>query len=227
MSIPVLIMGESGAGKSTSLRNLDPKECLLIKMLDKPLPFKSSMWKVWDSESKTGSVITTDSSDKICKIIKGAGNYGKKIIIIDDYQYLMANEFMREAETKGYDKFTLIAKHAWEVVKDAMDGTASDMRVYFLSHSTVDEFGRTKAKLIGKMLDEKIVLEGMFTVVLKALIENEKHYFSTKSSGQDTVKSPMGMFEDRLIENDLNLVDNIICDYYNIEKQAKGLKDAA
>jgi hypothetical protein len=216
MSIATLILGDSGSGKTTSLRNLDPNKVLLIQTLKKSLPFQSKEWKAWDSTTKTGSIFCSDNSDVIMKVLSLCPSYGKEIIIIDDFQYLMANEFMRMADIKGYDKFTMIAKHAWEVVKAANDLPES-IRVYFLSHSVTDDFGKVRAKTIGKMLDDKIVLEGMFTNVLRAAIDNDNHVFITKNHGGDTVKAPMGLFKEDMISNDLLLVDNAICEFEGIE----------
>ena len=209
MSIPILIIGESGTGKSASMMGLDKDKTLLIQAVSKPLPFKSD-WSKWDKGSSTGQIISTDKHNFIVGAIKNAESWGKEIVIIDDFQYVMANEFMNRSSEKGYEKFTEIAKHAWEIVMAAQD--AGDIRVYFLSHSETIE-GRTKAKTIGKLLDEKITLEGLFTIVLKTAVTDEGYFFDTKNSGSDTVKAPMGMFEDR-IKNDLCHIDQLITEYY-------------
>lgn len=213
MGIATLILGESGTGKSTSLRNIDPKQTLLIKSIGKPLPFKSREWTPWDKDKKTGTVVTSDRWDVLVEVIKRAHGYGRKIIIIDDFQYVMSDEFMRRSEEKTFDKFTEIGRHAWEVIKAAQDAP-DDLRVYFLAHTEETQSGRVKMKTIGKMLDEKITVEGMFTIVLRTLVRDEQFFFTTKNNGNDTVKSPMGMFDTNEIDNDLTFVDSTICDYY-------------
>jgi len=150
-------------------------------------------------------------------LIQKATAGGREIIIIDDYQYLLANEFMRRSDERGYDKFTEIARHAWDVVR-AAQGVAGNARIYFLSHTDTDDFGHTKVKTIGKLLDEKICLEGLFTIVLRAAVSDGRHYFTTQNSGKDTVKAPMDMFLTPEIDNDLNAVDNVICEYYGINQ---------
>lgn len=219
MSIPTMILGESGTGKSFSLRNLNPKEVLLIQTIKKPLPFKPKGWKSWDQNSKSGSIYKTDDWALIERIMAKAPEYGKKIIIIDDFQYLMANEFMRRSSEKGFEKFNELGHHSWSVMMKAQD-LPDDVRVYFLSHTAVDEYGNTKAKTIGKMLDEKITVEGLFTIVLRTKKVDDRYSFSTQNSGTDTVKSPAGLFEETLIENDLNQVDQAICEYYEINQPA-------
>ena len=214
MGIPVFILGESGSGKSTSLRNLNPDDVILIQAVKKPLPFRNS-FKPWDRTTKTGSVIVADDSQTICNAIRAFPGYGKKIIIIDDYQYTMANEYMRRATETGFAKFTEIARHAWDIAM-AAQSAPDDVRIYLLSHTTTDDYGKTKAKTIGKMLDEKITLEGLFTIVMRSMRIDGKYYFSTENNGTDTVKTPMEMFDSELIENDLAAVDATIKSYYNL-----------
>jgi len=163
MGIPVFILGESGSGKTTSLRKFNPDDVILIQAINKPLPFRNT-FKPWDRKTLTGSIIVSDDSKTICNAINYFPNVGKKIIIIDDYQYTMANEYMRRATETGFTKFTEIAKHAWDIAM-AAQSAPDDARIYLLSHTNIDEQGRTKAKTIGKLLDEKITLEGLFTIV--------------------------------------------------------------
>lgn len=214
MGIPVFILGESGTGKSTSLRNLDPANCILIQAVKKPLPFKSE-WKYWDNSKKSGSIVVTDNSNDICRAISFFPSVGKKTIIIDDYQYTMANEFMRRSQEKGYDKFTEMAKGAWDIVM-AAQAAPDDVIVYILSHTQTDERGMTRCKTIGKLLDEKITLEGLFTIVMRTSKRDGKYYFTTQNDGFDTVKTPMGMFDSEAIDNDLNYVTQTIKSYYGV-----------
>lgn len=215
MGTATLILGESGTGKTTSLRNINPEQAMLIKPIGKPLPFKSKAWLPWDSEKKTGTVVSTDSHSAIVNVIKWAHHLGKRIVIIDDFQYVMSNEFMRRSEEKSFDKFTEIGRHAWDIIKAAQDAP-DDLRVYFMAHTEETVMGRVKMKTIGKMLDEKITVEGMFTIVLRTLTRDDQFFFTTKNNGADTVKSPMGMFETNEIDNDLAMVDATICDYWGL-----------
>lgn len=216
MSITTLILGESGTGKSTSLRDFDPEKTLLIQAVKKPLPFRSTNWKPVVKD-EGGSVFATDKSDVICKAMQRTD---KEIIIIDDFQYVMANEFMRrvtdvETGNAAFAKYNEIARHAWDVLTQA-SALPDNKRVYILSHTSTDDFGKTKIKTIGKLLDEKIVLEGLVTIVLRTMVSNGEYFFSTKNSGSDTVKSPIGLFESESIENNLANVDKAICEYYGI-----------
>ena len=214
MSISTLILGPSGSGKSTSMRSLDPASTLLIQVVKKPLPFKSTDWKRFEKETcKDGNVFVTDRWDAITTI---ASKTKRKIIVIDDFQYVLANEFMRRSDERGFDKFTEIGRHAWEVVM-ALNALPDDVRVYLLSHTQEDDGGRIKMKTIGKMLDEKITMEGLFTIVLRAEAADGEFYFRTKNSGSDSVKSPIGLFDNDRIDNDLKAVDAAVMSYYEIE----------
>jgi hypothetical protein len=199
MGIPILIIGESGTGKSTSIRNLT--NAGIINVYGKPLPFRSSM--------KTVSI------DDCNKIITLLNKVEMDVVVIDDFQYLLVNQFMNRAMEKGYDKFTEMAKGYYDVI-NAVRKMPSQKRVYFLSHSERDNFGNVKAKTIGKLLDEKVTVEGLFTIVLKTVVTENSYFFQTRNSGQDTVKSPMDMFVEDLIPNDLAEVDKAVCEYYSI-----------
>ena len=213
MSIPTLILGQTGTGKSMSLRNLNPNDVLLIQSIRKPLPFKSKDWKKLTSEG--GSIYVSDNSEQIIKVMRKCT---RPIIIIDDMQYIMANEYMRRSQETGFSKFTEIGKKTWDIFNAAAE-LADDKRVYMLSHTEENEQGKTKIKTIGKMLDEKITLEGMVTICLQTVVINDQYKFMTKNNGNNTVKSPVDMFESEHIDNDLNAVDKAICEFYEITNQ--------
>lgn len=202
MAIKTLILGESGTGKSTSLRNFSPDEICYINPAKKPLPFKGKF------DSLTG---TTDIR-KISQFIKQSN---KKIVVIDDGQYIMSFQYMYRLKESGWDKYNDIQSDYFQLI-DLADNLPEDVTVYFLSHLQVMEDGRQKIKTIGKMLDEKITIEGMFTTVLKTYVSDGKYYFVTQNSGSDTVKSPLGMFPTFAIDNDLKYVDEKIRNYYEI-----------
>lgn len=218
MSISALILGESGTGKSTSLRNLDPAQTLLIQAIRKPLPFRSNDWKpVKDG----GNIVIADKADQIIAAMKKTT---RSVIVIDDFQYTMANEFMRrvtdqESGNSAFQKYNEIASAAWNIFM-AASSLADHKRVYFLSHSQTDESGHSKIKTIGKLLDEKIVIEGLVTIVLNTVVQNGNYLFATRNNGANTTKSPIGLFDEELIDNDLASVDSAIFSYY-------GLKEAA
>ena len=201
MGTPVMVFGQSGSGKSTSLRNFEPDEVCIINVSGKPLPFKN--------QHKT---YNCDDYMKIDSAIKGAP---ARAIVIDDATYLMTNEFMRGAKTSGYQKFTDMALNFWALIQTAIQ-LPEDKVIYFLGHVDVDANGNEKFKTIGKLLDEKVTLEGLFTIVLKTVVTDGKYSFATQTNGVDTVKSPMGMFQDRLIDNDLKAVDAAIREYWGI-----------
>lgn len=214
MSVSVLVLGESGTGKSTSLRNLDPTKTLLIQCINKPLPFPAREWKVRNKENPTGNVFRTDKTEDIVKALARAPH---EIVVIDDYQAVMVNELMAKCNERGYDKFTSIGKNAWDVFNAASNGPDA-RRVYILAHTQTDDFGSVRMKTVGKLVDSTIVPEGYFTIVLRTHVANGKYSFSTQSNGSDCCKSPMGMFDSLLIDNDLRNVDEVICAYYGVGK---------
>lgn len=201
----VYILGKSGTGKSFSMRNFPKDKYAVINVQGKILPFKGA-----------GQVVmtATDNSDDIIKALKV---YAKqyKSIVIDDYQYTMANEFMRRSYERGYDKFTEIGRHAWDIANTVSE-LPNDVIVYIMCHTDRDEEGNEKIKTIGKLLDEKICLEGMSTIVLKTNVSDGVYTFLTQNSGKDTVKSPAGMFPSYAIDNDLYYVDQKIRNYYEL-----------
>ena len=221
MSIATMILGQSGTGKTTSLRNLSPKDVLLIQAVKKPLPFRSKEWEPCTKDNPTGSILVTDVA---ATIVAAMTRTTKPIIIIDDFQYILANEFMRrvldnETGNSAFAKYNEIARHAWDILMTAGKLPVAT-RVYILAHTQEDENGRVKAKTIGKLLDEKITMEGLLTIVMRTSVVNGQYLFTTQNNGLDTVKTPLGMFADEQIPNDLQAVDAAICDYYNLSASA-------
>ncbi|MBH3232305.1 ATP-binding protein [Serratia marcescens] len=219
MGIPVLILGDSGSGKSASMMKLNPDDGFLINPENKRLPFRSAGWKPRDFEAKTGNVFFTDIPADIVLIINFARRAGKKFVVVDDFQYVMGNQFMRRRSEKSFEKFTEIGGGAWDVIRSAQ-AAADDLIVYFLAHTEETPAGRVKMKTIGKMLDEKITVEGMFSIALRTGVTDGRYYFTTQSDGTDPVKSPIGLFDSFQIDNDLNAVDAAIREYYELNDGA-------
>lgn len=212
MSTATMILGESGTGKSTSLRNLNPARTLLIQAVKKPLPFKSKGWLPYSKLDGSGSIIQSDNPAYIDKAMRAVK---REIVVLDDFQYILANEFMRRSHERGFDKFTDIGRNAWELLMTAAS-LADDRRVYILCHTASDDAGRVRMKTIGKLLDDKITPEGLVTIVLRTIVRDGQFLFRTQNDGSDTTKSPMGLFDSEVIDNDLAAVDDAICDYYGI-----------
>ena len=203
MGIPVLILGESGSGKSASLRNFDPAEVGIFNVASKPLPFRKKL--------KTANGVGYGA------IIKSLSKPTLKTYVIDDSQYLLAFEFFDRAKETGYQKFTDIAVNFRNLIQFVITQTPDDVIVYFLHHVERSDDGHIKAKTIGKMLDEKLTVEGLFSIVLMAQTDGKDHWFLTQSDGFSPVKSPMEMFDDAKIDNDLKAVDARIREYYEME----------
>ena len=200
MAIKTLICGLSGTGKSTSARNL--KEVAVVNPVNKPLPFKNHF------EMLNG---VTDSAE-IIKFMKATK---AKTIIVDDFQYLLSIPYMRRIKETGWDKYNDFAANYFDIIT-VCDELPADTTVYFMTHTETLEDGTETVKLIGKLLREKICIEGLFTTVLKTMVNDGKYYFITQNSGRDNVKSPLGMFESYAIDNDLAYVDAKIRSYYEV-----------
>lgn len=210
MAITTFVLGNSGEGKSFSLKHLDPKLVGVINVNNKPLPFRGG------HEFKK---IATDNAERIKQVLLQSQ---APIIVIDDFQYVMGNEYIGGANQKftgdaAFQRYNIMAYNAWSIINTAIREVPDNKRVYILSHIQEDN-GRSKIKTIGKMLDDKIVLEGMVTMVLQTTVQDSQHFFMTKNNGFNTVKSPEDMFQSNLIPNDLNAVDDAICEYYGIAK---------
>lgn len=203
MAEKILIMGESGTGKSTSIRNCDPALTAIVNPVGKPLPFRAKFDML---NGETDAV-------KITRFMKDQVKNGKKIIIVDDFQYILSIPYMNRIKEAGWDKWNDFGSNYFEII-DVCAELPDDVTVYYMTHTETLENGITTIKLIGKMLREKITIEGLFTIVLRTQVVDGKYYFLTQNSGKDTVKSPIGMFESYAIDNDLKYVDDKIRNYY-------------
>jgi len=219
MSNTVLVIGPSGTGKSTSIRNLDPKTTFIISVLEKPLPFRGykNIYKPisgWDD--RKGNYYRSDNWAKVIKCIRLVSESRPEIttIIIDDAHFLMANEFMNRATEKGFERFSEIAQHMWLVMNN-LTAARDDLTCFVLSHSEIDNTGVSKPKTVGKMLDDKVTLEAMVTVVFHTVVKDGEYMFLTQNDGSHISKSPMGMFDEILIPNDLFEIKKAIESYYN------------
>lgn len=207
MGIPVLILGESGSGKSASLRNFAPEDIGVFNVAGKPLPFRKKL-----------PMKSTADYDAIMQSIAKSS---KKAFAIDDSQYLMCFENFAKAKEMGYGKFTDMALHFYNLVQFVIRNTPADVVVYFLHHTETDgNTGKSKAKTMGKMLDSQLTLEGLFSIVLYCVTDGKKHRFITQSDGLTTAKSPMELFDPE-IDNDLKAVDTAIREYYELKENEK------
>lgn len=227
MAQGVLIIAESGAGKSTSIETLDSKETFIINVANKPLPFKG--WKkkytIWSKENPSGNMYDKATPESIEACVKYVSEKRPEIknIIIDDFQYMSSFEFFDKANEKGYEKFTQIGAHLARIARMPKD-MREDLLIFFLTHAeeATDMEGKRKfkAKTIGKMVDEKLTLEGLFSIVLFGKAKRNKdgeirYVFETQTNGENTCKSPRGMFPTLEVANDLQLVVKAIKDYEN------------
>lgn len=222
MSNSVLIIGASGSGKSTSIRTLDESSTFIINVLGKPLPFRGykNKYKAMSSwDDAEGNYYASDDWTRIIKCIQVVDKNRPdiKVLVIDDLQYVLAGEFMRRVSEKGYDKYSELGNHFWQII-NAVTTTRDDLVCVLLSHSETDQMGRSKLKTIGKLLDEKVTIEGMFTTILHSMVMDDGYKFLTQSDGTHIAKSPMGMFEDKYIDNDLKFVCESIQQYFNEEE---------
>lgn len=197
----MLILGESGSGKSTSLRNFEPGEIGVFNVASKPLPFRKRL------PTANGATYET--------ILRSLSAPKLRTYAIDDSQYLLAFEFFDRAMEKGYDKFTQLALNFKNLIQFVISNTPPDCIVYFLHHTETADDGTVKAKTIGKMLNEKLTVEGLFSIVLLCRSGKDRHYFQTQSGGISTAKSPMDMFPEEM-DNDLKLVDSAIREYWGL-----------
>lgn len=210
MGVAVILMGSSGSGKSSSLRNLDPNKVGIFNVASKPLPFRNKFKNIMNHANYEA-------------IEAGLTKNALKTYVIDDSQYLMAFESFARAKETGYQKFTDMAINYAKLFEIIRDKTSDDTIVYVLSHIDRDETGRVKLKTLGKMLDNQMCVEGLCSIVLMTETDGKKFWIRTSNDGYSTVKAPMGMFEKEMIDNDLAIVDKTIREYYgfNEVKEAK------
>lgn len=222
MGIPVLIYGKSGTGKSRSLKNFAPDELCLINVIGKPLPFKGGFKYVLDMTKPN------DKGEKptIQTVMAWLSKMPTKAAVIDDFGYIMTNMFMAgHGQGDGFKLYNTIGDTVWNFINFIQSpAVAPDAVVYLMMHEDVAEDGTNKLRTIGKLLDQKVCLEGMVTIVLHAVIKGERHLFLTNSDGNDLAKTPEEMFTEREIDNDLKAVDDAIRNYWNLAPRtaAKG-----
>tara|TARA_B110000444_G_C18643315_1_gene502521 strand:+ start:166 stop:849 length:684 start_codon:yes stop_codon:yes gene_type:complete len=225
MAHSVLVIAESGGGKSTSIRNLDPKETFIINIANKPLPFKG--WKkhytMISKDNPKGNMTASSTAVGIMKAIQHVNDKMPHItnIVVDDWQFMSSFEYFDRANEKGYDKFTQIAANLAQVAKMPKD-LRDDLYMFFLTHAeeSTDMNGRrkVKAKTIGKMIDNALTLEGLFSIVLFGRAARDEdsvlsYGFDTVTNGENTCKTPMEMFDEEFIANDLQVVKDAIIRY--------------
>lgn len=203
----VLVYGPSGSGKSTSLRNFAHDEMALINVNRKPLPFKG----------KFDSTLETTNYDQIEKAVFTTQ---KKVIVIDDAGYLITDQYMtNQGQNKGNNTFSLFADMAenfYKLLRFCIEKVAPEKTVYFIMHEDTNDLGNSKPKTIGKMLDEKVCIEGLFTIVLRSERKDGSYIFHTQTNGLDIAKSPLGLFADEEVDNDLKAIDQTIREYYEL-----------
>lgn len=202
-SVPVLLLGQSGSGKSTSMRNFTKDEIAVINVLGKPLPFKSD--------------IKAPKIDDYATILNQIKMTKKKTIVIDDANYLITNEFMNKSSVKGFDKYNEMGNNFFNLI-NGIKNIDGGKTVYLIMHEDTDENGNIKPKTIGKLLDDKVNIQGMFTVCIRSMFDNGNYIFRLKTNGQDCVKTPFGMFENDTMENDLKEFDKVVREYYELDK---------
>ncbi len=206
MSHSVLVLGESGCGKSTAIRTLPPKETMIINVIGKPLPFRGANKKYSDDYAAIMRVISLVNNKRA----------DIKYLVIDDYGYTITNSFMRKANQKGYDKFVEMAAESFNIL-EKIGSLRDDLFCFVMMHTEIDQQGRYKPKTVGKMIDQYVNIEGKFTYVFHALVNDSEYVFLTNNDSRHMAKTPMGLFDDLFIPNDLNLICETIINYEDEE----------
>ena len=208
MAVPVLIYGKSGSGKSRSLKYFGDYEALVLNVESKPLPFRNNFRNV---------VNTCDINEMYARMYE-ASAAGCKTIVLDDIGYLMTNVFMTQHRCKkgdkSYEMYNDIADVMWNLVRFVKNNLLPDVIVYFMMHEDTNDYGDTKLRTIGKLLDTKVCLEGMVTICIRCMTKAGKHFFKASTDGSDISKTPEGMFPEEEFENNLKYVDTKIREYY-------------
>ena len=203
--MPILIYGKSGSGKSRSLKFFDADEILLINIEGKELPFRNEFkYKC-----------RTDSIDTIIDQIK---KMPCKIAVIDDAGYLMTHHFMDNHRSKkgnaSFEMYDDIADRMYFLIQRIKNEVPEGIRVYIMLHEDTNDAGDTKLRTIGKLIDNKVCLEGMVTICIRCMSDNGKHFFRTQADGFDITKSPEELFDEIEIDNNLKAVDDAIAEFY-------------
>lgn len=214
----MIVYGESGSGKSRSLKNFAEDEILLVNVERKALPFRK----------KFKYVLPTDNVPLITQQLR---KMPLKTAVIDDAGYILTNQFMREhsAGRKGrevYDLYNDIADNFWSLFRCIKDNLPNDVIVYIIMHEDSNDSGKTKLKTIGKLLDEKVNLAGMVTICLRCQSQDGRHFFRTTTNGSDITKTPEDLFDADEIENDLKFVDDQIREFYELTTETQEVNDA-
>lgn len=207
MGVPVLVYGKSGSGKSRSLKNFAEDEILLINVEGKQLPFRQKFNYVF-------------KSDNLNLIIEQIIKMPCKVAVIDDAGYLMTHHFMENHKAKkgnaSFEMYDTIADTMYQLVKRIKDNVPEDKIVYIIMHEDTDDYGQTKLRTIGKLIDNKVCLEGMVTICIRCMSDGGRHFFRVQTNGSDITKTPEDMFEKPEVDNDLKLVDHVIREYYGM-----------
>lgn len=209
------LMGESGSGKTTSMRNLDPKSTFYIDCDKKGLSWKG--WKKTYSADKK-NYYKTDMVSTVAILLDKINTQDNmkhiKVVVVDTLNGLMVADEVRRMKEKGYDKWQDLAQCIWQLIDQAME-MRDDLTIIFVCHSQTqkedDGYTFTRIKTSGKKLD-KLCIETKLTTVLQAVCEGGEYKFKVHADNS-TAKTPMGAFEEDEIDNDIVLVLNALKEY--------------
>jgi hypothetical protein len=220
MSTNVLILGDSGTGKSTSIRTLPSQETFILNVIGKPLPFRGAnkKYKKLSADGKEGNYYSSDNAQHIKRIIQLINQKRDdiKYLILDDCGYVIMNDFMKKSLEKGYEKYNTLGKEFSDII-NSLDVLRDDLFCFVMMHVETDNQGKTKPKTVGKMIDQYICIEGKFSYVLHTLVMDGNYKFITNNDGFHMCKTPMELFDDLYIDNDLLMVSEKIKSFINEE----------
>ncbi len=220
MSNSVLILGDSGTGKSSAIRTLPPEETFILNIIGKPLPFRggASKYVRLSEDGTTGNLYSSDNFEKIRRIINLVDKKRPdiKYLVIDDFGFSIMNEFIRNAHVKGFDKFSILAQQFTETLQ-LLRYIRDDLFCFVTMHIETDQLGKTKPKSVGKMIDQYTCIEGSFTYIFHTIIVDKQYRFITNNDGLHMAKTSMGLFNEQYIDNDLLMIANRINEYNNEE----------